>query len=45
MTYYIQEKFCLDGNVSVQSDMATSKAGKFPYTQVIRALIELDPPL
>ena len=45
MTYYIEEKFCLDGHISVQSVMTTSKAGKFPYTQVIRELIELDPPL
>ena len=45
MTYYIQEKFCLDGRISVQSVMATSKAGKFPYSQIILALIELDPPI
>ena len=43
MTYYIQEKFCLNGRISVQSVMATSKAGKFPYPQIILALIELDP--
>ena len=46
MTYYIQEKlFCLDGRISIQSVMATSKAGKFPYSQIFRALIELDPPI
>jgi hypothetical protein len=26
MTYYLQEKFCLDGRISVQSIMATSKS-------------------
>ena len=31
MIYYIQEKFCLDGRISVQSVMATSEAAKFPH--------------
>ena len=43
--YYIQEKFSLDGRISVQSVMATSKAGKAPYVDTIKALIELDPPI
>ena len=45
MTYYIQENFCLDGRISVQSVMATSKAGKFLYSQIIRAFIPLGPPV
>jgi hypothetical protein len=39
MTYYLQEKFCLDGRICVQSIMATSKAN------TIKALVEVDPPV
>ena len=45
MIYYLQEKFCLDGRVSVHSMMATSKAMKVSYHDTIKALIELDPPV
>jgi hypothetical protein len=46
MTYYLQEKFCLDGRISVQSVMATSKACKVSYGDTtIKALVELDPPI
>ena len=45
MTYYLQEKFCLDGRISVQSVMATSKACKVSYNDTIKALVELDPPI
>ena len=45
MTYYLQEKFCLDGRISVQSVMATSKACKVSYNDTIKALVELDPPV
>jgi hypothetical protein len=45
MTFYIQENFCLDGRISVQSVMATSKDGKFLYSPIIRALIQLGPPV
>jgi hypothetical protein len=45
MTYYLQEKFCLDGRLSFQSVMATSKACKESYNDTIKALVELDPPI
>jgi hypothetical protein len=45
MTYYLQEKFCLDIRISVQSVMATSKACKVSYGDAIKALVELDPPI
>jgi hypothetical protein len=45
MTYYLQEKFYLDGRISVQSIMATSKAMKVSYHDTIKALVELDPPV
>jgi hypothetical protein len=41
MTYYLPEKFCLDGRISVQSIMATSKAMKVSYHETIKALVEL----
>jgi hypothetical protein len=40
MTYYLQRKFCLDGHISVQSVMATSKAGKVSYGDTIKAVVE-----
>jgi hypothetical protein len=45
MTYYLQEKFCLDGRISVQSVMATSKVCKVSYGDTLKALVELDPPI
>jgi hypothetical protein len=45
MNYYLQKKFCLDGGISVQSVMATSKAGNVSYSETIEALVELDPPI
>jgi hypothetical protein len=45
MTYYLQEKFCVDGRISVQSVMATSKAGNVSYGDTIKALVELNPPI
>jgi hypothetical protein len=45
MTYYLQEKFCVDGRISVQSILATSKAMKASYHETIKALVELDPPV
>jgi hypothetical protein len=45
MTCYLQEKFCLDERISVQSVMATSKACKVSYGDTIKALVELDPPI
>jgi hypothetical protein len=42
---YLQEKFCLDGRISVQSVMATSKACKVSYGDTIKAIVELDPPI
>jgi hypothetical protein len=45
MTYYLQEKFCLDGRISVQSIMATSMAIKVSYQENIKALAEVDHPV
>jgi hypothetical protein len=45
MTYYLQEKFCLDGRISVKSVMATSKACNVSYNDTIKALVELDSPI
>jgi hypothetical protein len=45
MTYYLQEKFCLDGRIRVQSVTATSKACNVSYGDTLKALVELDPPI
>jgi hypothetical protein len=45
MTDHLQEKFCLDGRISIQAIMATSKVMKVSYHETIKALVELDPPV
>jgi hypothetical protein len=45
MTYFLQQKFCPDGRIIVQSVMATSKAGNVSYEDTIKALVKLDPPV
>jgi hypothetical protein len=45
MTYFLQQKFCPDGRIIVQSVMAMSKAGNVSYEDTIKALVNLDPPV